>query len=403
MKPTLYLVFALILALAACGKRETIHIAQSSEYDNFLVALSPYLELPPAPFDYTVHLPDYLKAAGEQEPVISNEKAAIGRVLFYDKNLSQNGKTACISCHNPVVAFADVKTFSSGNNGLLTLRNAPSLANTFNFASHYGTISGQMPLFSWDNHIGSLEDQLIQDFEHEHEMNLKMTEVVERVKQQPYYQLLWDQYYKSTEIRQEQILECLAAFVGSISANASKFDVAMEQSKGQVGELRDSVVFNTFNNSFDTFKIVPLKNFSFSEYNGLKLFNENCAKCHAPIRPLQEVFAACNGLDLVYADQGLGTVTGNPADNGVFKAPPLRNIALTDPYMHDGRFKTLEEVVEFYSTQVKMHPNLHPAMIKNGSTQRNFTITEKIELVYFLQTLTDIKTPNQQRFLNPFK
>ncbi len=113
---------------------------------------------------------------------------------------------------------------------------------------------------------------------------------------------------------------------------------------------------------------------------------------------------ACNGLDLEYGDKGLGSITGNPADNGVFKSPSLRNIALTAPYMHDGRFKTLNDVVEFYSTGVQDHPNLHPAMrAANGSARLNLSTQEKADLVAFLHTLTDDFLKTDERFSNPFK
>jgi cytochrome c peroxidase len=106
---------------------------------------------------------------------------------------------------------------------------------------------------------------------------------------------------------------------------------------------------------------------------------------------------------MTYPDQGIGALTGNPADNGVFKAPSLRNIALTAPYMHDGRFKTLEEVVSFYSNGVKNHPNLHPAMRHNGSIHLNLTNDQKNDLIAFLHTLTDIKSVSDERFADPFK
>jgi cytochrome c peroxidase len=143
--------------------------------------------------------------------------------------------------------------------------------------------------------------------------------------------------------------------------------------------------------------------FSSRENNGRDLFVANCSKCHSPIRAFQDVFEACNGLDLEYVDQGRGKLTGNASDNGVFKAPSLRNIAVTAPYMHDGRFKTLEEVIEFYSTGVKNHPNLHPQMLHNGDPNLHLSTQQKQDLIAFLKTLTDNKLATDYRFSNPFK
>jgi cytochrome c peroxidase len=141
-----------------------------------------------------------------------------------------------------------------------------------------------------------------------------------------------------------------------------------------------------------------------SENRGRLIFVNNCSKCHSPVRKLQEVNEACNGLEINYADQGKGRITGNPADNGVFKSPSLRNVALTAPYMHDGRFKTLGEVVEFYSSGVKHHANLHPVMFKNDGTYNlNLNAQQKTDLIRFLHTMTDNTLAKDERFANPFK
>ncbi len=106
-------------------------------------------------------------------------------------------------------------------------------------------------------------------------------------------------------------------------------------------------------------------------------------------------------MDLEYKDKGLAELTGNPSDIGVFKSPSLRNIALTAPYMHDGRFKTLQAVVDFYSDQVKPHPNLHPKMLHDGNL--NLNQTQKQDLIAFLNTFTDQAITVDPRFSNPFK
>jgi cytochrome c peroxidase len=400
MKKVLFFVSILSL-FAACKKNETLVIDSNSPELNDLVTLSKYLKEPENLNNYQVTLPFYLKAVGMTDPQISNEKAALGRVLFYDKNLSKDGKIACANCHKPNLAFSDDQTFSTGIEGRKTARNSPPLANVANFYSHYSSIAGKQPLLFWDERASSVEEQAKQTFANDHEMGLTMPEVVAKVKDQEYYNILWKQVYGNTDVQEDQVLECIANFVGSFSACNSKFDKAMEVSSGQIGDL-EITVHQLYYGTNDTIITVPLQGFTLSEFNGLKIFVENCSKCHSPIRPFQEEFTACNGLDMQYSDLGIGALSGNNTKNGVFKSPPLRNIALTAPYMHDGRFKTLEEVVNFYSDQVKNSPNLHPVMMQNGSPKRNFTAQQKADLVAFMNTLTDQSSLNNMKYSNPF-
>ena len=146
-------------------------------------------------------------------------------------------------------------------------------------------------------------------------------------------------------------------------------------------------------------------NFTPQENLGRQLFNGrgNCNACHRTDAFVAEE-STNNGLDAVTTDAGLGGITGNPADNGKFKVPSLRNIEVTGPYMHDGRFSTLAEVVEFYNSGVQSHPNLDPRLrTPNGQPRRlNLTNTEKAALVAFLQTLTDDSFIHDPKFSNPF-
>ncbi|MEM9528081.1 MAG: c-type cytochrome, partial [Bacteroidota bacterium] len=146
-------------------------------------------------------------------------------------------------------------------------------------------------------------------------------------------------------------------------------------------------------------------NFTEQEIIGRSLFNANCASCHSSGLTEPNVPIANNGLEIDYADKGIGGLTGSPDDNGIFKVPFLRNVALTGPYMHDGRFTTLREVVDHYSAGIQDHRNLHPAL-KDGNfraRRMNFSEAEKQALIAFLEMTTDQTVLTEERFSDPFR
>ena len=365
-------------------------------------AVETYLNLKPA--SYVSAIPAYLKAVGMRDPVFSDEKVVLGRVLFYDKNLSRDRTISCASCHKQARAFSDNVAFSTGIGGQLSQRNAMPLGNVSSFAAHYSAIGGQGPTLLWDHRAADVATQASLAFSNTREMDLSMEEVSRRVTEQPYYAYLWKQAYGEFNVTEAKILECISEFVGAIRSNNSRFDQALIQSSGNLN-LTDTMVFNIYYGDTIGTTLPSLPPLSQQEFRGLRLFVDNCSKCHSPIRPFQEVFMACNGLAKQYIDKGLGAITGESTDEGVFKSPPLRNIALTAPYMHDGRFKTLTEVVEFYNSQVQNHPNLHPFLRdETGDVKRlHLSDGQKKELVAFLHTLTDTYSTTDVRFSNPFK
>lgn len=348
---------------------------------------------------YEQKLPAFLLTLGLRPATAPAHKAVLGRVLFYDKNLSRDRSTSCASCHKPERAFSDNVAQSRGIEGQRTLRNTPPLANVAHFNAHYASINGKKPQLMWDERAQDVSTQSRMTFANPHEMGMTMKEVVERVREAPYYAWLWKQAYGSKEVQEEQVLECLQHFVGSIGAYNTRLDKALAAVNGKIDSTN---IINIYYVQQDTVTLDgSLTKF---ESMGLRLFTTHCSKCHSAIRTTQEVFAACNGLDMTYKDNGIGSLTNKNTDMGVFKSPSLRNIALTAPYMHDGRFNTLEEVVEFYSTGVKKHPNLHKEMRrKNGDTRLNLTAMEKRALVDFLNMLTDETPGNDKRFSDPFK
>lgn len=308
---------------------------------------------------------------------ITDDGATLGRVLFYDTLLSQNQTVSCASCHVQANAFSDSRVLSVGFEGGLTGRHSMSLSN----ARYYN--NGR---FFWDERAATLEDQVLMPIQDGVEMGLTLTQLVDRVSGQSYYPPLFEAAFGTTQVTSERISRALAQFVRSMVTYRSRYDVGRAQ---------------------------DFANFTAQELRGQAIFIEpaqgNCAACHGT-----DAFAAPgarnSGLDLdTTADQGLGTVTGNPADNGKFKSPSLRNIALTAPYMHDGRFATLLDVINFYNNDVQAHPNLDPALrIPNGPNagqprRLGLDAMERADLIAFLNTLTDQAFVEDVMFSNPFQ
>ena len=261
----------------------------------------------------------------------------------------------------------------------------------------------------WDERTADVAAQSRQTFGNPLEMGMEMQSVVDRIKTLNYYPYLWQQVYGNFEPTEEQVLECLQEFVGAIGSHDASLDqsleVAMDLFNVPTTTQSDTIVSAFYYGGNDTTIntiVIGLPGMSLSQNRGRDIFVANCTKCHSPIRPFQEVFAACNGLDLEYKDKGLAELTGNPSDIGIFKSPSLRNITLTAPYMHDGRFKTLQAVVDFYSDQVKPHANLHHKMLHDGDPNLHLSVEQKQDLLNFLLTLTDTTFTNNPAFSNPF-
>ncbi len=357
------------------------------------------LNLPDTPYDYTsIVLPAHLTAnvllgPGQNAAVdndntpssnpTTNDGATLGRVLFYDKNLSANGTVSCASCHQQAKGFSDDAILSAGFEGGQTRRHSMSLIN----ARWYGR--GR---FFWDERAATLEAQVLMPFQDPVEMGMTLDEVVDAVKAQSFYPALFENAFGTPEINDDRIARALAQFVRSIVSVNSKYDVGR-------------AAVNAPTNDFP--------NFTQSENNGKRLFfapvpqgGGSCIGCHSTeafINP--DNGPTNNGLDAASTDDlGVYEAISNPAFLGAFKVPSLKNIELTAPYMHDGRFSTLEEVVEHYNSGIQNHPNLGTALKNaNGQPVRlNFTAQEKADLVNFLKTLTDVEVTNDVKFSDPF-
>jgi cytochrome c peroxidase len=346
------------------------------------------LSLPQDLVDYTVDLPRHMRNLGMISPSISNSKATLGRVLFYDTKLSANNSVSCESCHHQNLAFSDDVDLSEGFDGQRTLRNSLALGSVANFESSYGSGNsfGQpQALFFWDERAHSISQQSTFTIEDDIEMGMDLNELVGKLNQEDYYRILFRKAYGDETVSASRITDALQEFVNSMLSVDSRFDEGMNNGLS---------VFHEFNN------------FSDQENIGKQLFIDNCGVCHGNDMSRNFETIANNGLDATYTDLGVGAITGHSFDNGKFKIPFLRNIALTGPYMHDGRLETLYDVVEHYSSGIQMSENLdfrlRDPYNPNEPLRMNFTDEEKQALVAFLETLTDNTFLTAEKFDNPF-
>lgn len=318
---------------------------------------------------------------------LTNNGATLGRVLFYDKMLSANNTISCGSCHQQRYAFSDTAVRSRGFNGGLTRRHGMSLVNV------RWHMNGKM---FWDERAASLEAQVLMPIQDNTEMGLTLTQLVQRVQQQPYYAQLFSNAFGDTAVTSTRISYALAQFVRSIVSHSSKYDIG----RAQVTALNQN--FPNFTSAENGGKNIY--------FRGISSGGGECFGCHTSEAFINAQFGPiCNGIDSL-STTDLGGFEANTNDStliGRFKVSTLRNIQLTAPYMHDGRFQTLEQVVEHYSTGIKMHRNLSPRFVDTvGNTlvahKFNWTATQKSNLVAFLKTLTDSTILTESKWSDPF-
>jgi cytochrome c peroxidase len=313
---------------------------------------------------------------------ITDNGATLGRVLFYDKRLSVNNTIACASCHHPDKAFTDGTVQSEGFEKNKTRRNSMSIVNLRYFRAK--------KMF-WDMRAADLETQALMPIQDMIEMGMpSLSALEEKVKSTAYYPDLFQKAFGTTEVTSDKISKALAQFMRSIISFNSKYD------KGLSNNFAD---------------------FSQQERNGKLLVTRAfCTECHSDLASvgaktdasfliadnsgLNIGFGSNNGLDAVFTDNGIGEITKKTTDMGTFKIPTLRNIELTAPYMHDGRFATLEKVLDHYATGVKNSPNRGIQMSVGGF---KFSEQEKKDIIAFLKTLTDPTLATNPKYANPFR
>ena len=380
MKNTFYILLGgfLFFSIQSCtdAVESSIHHYSSDEYE----LLSQTLDLPAETFDYSI----VTNIRVNRDEDLPFHKATLGRVLFYDKLLSKDESTSCASCHKQEAAFADDVKFSEGLQGQIGTRNSLPLGNTIGFVKYYGTdLNIPTGQFSWDESQETINSQSKAAIVNPIEMGHDMSSLVTKLSQQEYYQILFKKVYGSSGVTENNILDAVTEFVNSFSSRKSPFDDGVAETRTPYENL---------------------PTLSLSANRGRNLFNNNCSTCHDPSHNAIIMTAANNGLDLVYEDKGMGPKFSDSSLDGVFKVPSLRNIELTGPYMHDGRFETLEEVVDHYSDGIQNHKNLN-SFFKIGDQAKtfDFTSSQKSDLVEYLKSLTDNDFVTTEKYADPFK
>lgn len=308
---------------------------------------------------------------------LTQQGVELGRKLFYDPILSSDGKQACASCHRQEHAFTDTTRFSLGVQGLPGKRQAMSV---FNMAWHSNE-------FFWDGRAHLLRDQALLPIQDELEMDESLDNVINKLSVSQDYKDDFTRTFGNEDITSEKIALALEQFMHSIVSYDSKYD---QWKAGKVSltesEERGRLLYETEYNQF------------FPEFSGA-----DCAHCHGGANFENDLYMN-NGLDPEgsFDDIGREAVTNNPMDRARFKVPSLRNIELTAPYMHDGRFSTLEEVVDHYNEGIHPSPSLDQALLATSETGLFLTDQDKVDLVNFLKTLTDESMISDERYSDPF-
>ena len=321
------------------------------------------LDLPDVPYDYSAAGVAPVSIPRSATVLIDNNKALLGRVLFYDRRLSLDNSVSCASCHRQEHGFADPRRFSIGHVGVATTRNSQSLLHTRAY-------QGSKQLF-WDGKASGLRSAVLIPVSHPDEMGTSITAVAAKLQHEPYYDELTLRAYGSPDLTPPRIAECLEDFIESLSSFKTRWDIGSQ----------------------DAFR-----NFTSQENLGRSIFGSRCNSCHTSGAFSNGGFLN-NGLDLVSLDPGLGGVTGRESDMGKFRVPSLRDVAVTPPYMHDGRFHTLREVIDHYSNGTQAHPN-RPTQLADPM---NFTESQKLALEAFLHTLTEEQAATNPAFSDPFR
>lgn len=335
---------------------------------------------------YELNTPDVIREMPiPDDNPITEEGVKLGRMLFYDPILSGDSSMACATCHQQENAFASDVRFNTGIVGQKGFRNAMALMNL-----------GWASAYNWDGSAKNLEEQALEPVTNPVEMHETWPNAVKKIKRNDFYPELFKDAFGDKAITRDLVVKAIAQFERTLISFDAKIDRVFQ------GEA----------------------SLTASERRGFDIYvteEADCFHCHGLPRQnrlLTDDQFHNNGLDSMgpndfdFEDKGLGSVTGIRNDNGKFKTPTLRNVELTAPYMHDGRFQTLKEVVDFYSEGLKPGPNVdeniqkHLPRSDDGYYKQggvNLTEQEKQDLINFLKTFTDKAFVNDERYANPFE
>ncbi|KLT66880.1 cytochrome-c peroxidase [Pedobacter sp. BMA] len=282
-----------------------------------------------------------------EDNILTNAGFTLGKKLFYDARLSADKSVSCGSCHQQFAAFANLDhKVSHGVNNCQGKRNAPPLFNLV-----------WQKAFFWDGGVKNIETSPLNAITDTCEMGTDIATIIAFLKNTAPYPELFRKAFGTAEINSQLLLKSITQFTAVLVSGNSKYDKVI-RNEGAA--------------------------FTATELAGYNLFKEKCSSCHT--EPLFTDFSyRSNGLDLVSNDEGRANITGLSADLGTFRVPTLRNIEYTFPYMHDGRFYSLDEVLEHYNSGVKQAKNLDEKL-KGGIA---LSAAEKEQIKAFLKTLTD--------------
>ncbi len=279
---------------------------------------------------------------------LSQQKINLGRVLFYDPILSRNNTISCASCHSQYSAFTHIDhALSHGIDDKIGTRNSPALMNL-----------AWQTTFMHDGAVNHLDVQALAPISNSLEMDESINHVIEKLQNSKLYKQLFYKAYKDSLITGERTLKAISQFMLTLVSNNSKYDSVMRKQS----------------------------QFTSQEKNGYDLFKKNCASCHT--EPLFTNYQFMNNglaIDTTLNDVGRYAITKNNSDSLKFKVPTLRNIEFSYPYMHDGRFKKISQVLNHYTNGV-VHTK---TLFKELQKPIVLTSNEKVDVIAFLLTLTD--------------
>lgn len=331
------------------------------------------------PTPYQLEIPSHFPAMIiPSDNPMTVEGVELGRKLFYEKMLSGDNSMSCASCHSPANVFSDSNQFSTGIDKIKGTRNSMALFNL-----------GWQKYFFWDGRASSLEEQILLPVPNPIEMHQSWKEAIAKLNSNVQYQNDFFQAFNVLTFDSTHVAKAIAQFLRTLISASSKYDVMYKYANNMSLTSKETNLLQS---------VTP------SEWAGYDLFKSlngaDCFHCHnGPL--LQVEMFSNNGLDASFTDLGRGEITKNSNDNGKFKVPSLRNIALSAPYMHDGRFKNLDQVINHYSSGVIQSSTIDPKMefaFQGGVQLDN---QQKSLLKAFLNTLTDYDFINNPNFREP--
>jgi cytochrome c peroxidase len=319
-----------------------------------------------------------------------NQTIHLGRILFYDKALSAGNTVSCASCHRQEFAFSDPFRHSTGIGSQLSERNTPTIINA-------GFGSG---LF-WDQRATNLLDLVTLPIANHREMGFSnMDELLNKLSAISYYPELFERAFGTPVITQKELSIALALFCGKLNSFDSDFDMFSSGEQAPTALETHGMKLFIDNQCNSCHRVIDNGNTNSNIVNDVGSFSS-----HEYSGSVRQGEVANIGLNQVYEDKGVGAFSGDENHDGQFKIPTLRNIAVTPPYMHDGRYATLHEVLDFYSENIRPHTNLDTRLRgSDGKPLRmHLTETDKEAIIAFMNTLTSRDILTNPLFSDPFE